>query len=67
MLIRPAQRGAIQTALLTDDLLQAGHAGQIHPRFPDALSAIEQSGRRIKPSAYVGISGKIRLSCQRTR
>ena len=152
VLIRPSQRGAIQTALITDDLLQAGHAGQIYPRlgdqgpgpeglmlvnlpaapspngpqeleeiihhgafvqavdpidlllaipvpghariiparhvptqplgqvlgelifdlshrpppFPDSLSAIEQSGRRIKPSAYVGISGKVKPPCQHT-
>jgi hypothetical protein len=37
------------------------------PPFANSLSAIEQSGRRIEPSAYVGISGKVRPSCQRTR
>jgi hypothetical protein len=37
------------------------------PPWADSLSAIEQSGRRIKPWACVGISGSVRLSCQRTR
>jgi hypothetical protein len=35
VLVQPPERGAIQTALISDDLLQAGHAGQIHPRLGD--------------------------------